>query len=490
MLGFRGLPPAREWRSLAGAGVPAAGRRADDAGLEGHDLDVPARPPRQSRSGRSGRSPRRRRDGCHRHARHPQGGPGRAVLLRPRVQGRQPRPGRQGPRRRRGRPVCAAASRPGEPRLVVATVRDALAPLAAAFFQHPSDRFDLVEGDRHQRQDHHHLHAGGDLPGRRPRSRGPRHRRGPEWGPSGGRPSHHPRGPRPPARLLAEMADAGVQAAAMEVSSHGLALHRVISTAPGSRRPSSPASPRIIWTSTPTSTTTGWLAGACSRRVHAAGGRQPGRPPRAPAGQHGRDRHRDLWHRRRRRRSPTSPPPWRGPASGCARRPGRGRSGCGWPASSTRSTPSAPWPRPTPIGIDLDTAVAEQGKPWPGSAASSGSTPASRSPCWSTTPTPRLPRQRPPGGAGDHQGTGDRGLRLRRRPRPGRSGRSWARSPAAWPTWPWSPPTAPRSRPRRRSSLRSPRGWPAPERTGTWSRSTAEAPSRSPWPWPGRATPS
>src|SRR5215213_5101280 len=30
------------------------------------------------------------------------------------------------------------------PQLVVAGVRDALAPLAAAFFQHPSDRFDLV----------------------------------------------------------------------------------------------------------------------------------------------------------------------------------------------------------------------------------------------------------------------------------------------------------------------------------------------------------
>ena len=41
------------------------------------------------------------------------------------------------------------------------------------------------------------------------------------------------------------------------------------------------------------------------------------------------------------------------------------------------------------VGIDLDTAVGRAGGAWPGCpAASSGSTPASRSPCWSTTPTP------------------------------------------------------------------------------------------------------
>jgi UDP-N-acetylmuramoyl-L-alanyl-D-glutamate--2,6-diaminopimelate ligase len=98
------------------------------------------------------------------------------------------------------------------PQLVVRRVRDALAPLAAAFFDHPSDRLDLVgvTGTNGKTTTTYMLEAIFRAAGRVPVHTTPE---APDL-----------------QRLLAEMADAGVQAAAMEVSSHGLALHRVDGT--------------------------------------------------------------------------------------------------------------------------------------------------------------------------------------------------------------------------------------------------------------------
>ena len=122
--------------------------------------------------------------------------PGRAVLLRPRGPVRRPRPGRQGPRRRRGRPVRAAAPRPGSPPAAGRRGPGRAGPAGGGVLRPPLAPLRPGRGDRHQRQDHHHLHAGGDLPGRRPASRGC-------WAPSrcgsgttAGRPSTPP--PRPP----------------------------------------------------------------------------------------------------------------------------------------------------------------------------------------------------------------------------------------------------------------------------------------------------
>jgi UDP-N-acetylmuramoyl-L-alanyl-D-glutamate--2,6-diaminopimelate ligase len=115
------------------------------------------------------------------------------------------------------------------PQLVVATVRDALAPLAAAFFQHPSDRFDLVgvTGTNGKTTTTYMLEAIYRAAGLVPGVLGTVEVRvGDER-----RPAVHTTPEAPDLqRLLAEMADAGVQAAAMEVSSHGLALHRVDGT--------------------------------------------------------------------------------------------------------------------------------------------------------------------------------------------------------------------------------------------------------------------
>jgi UDP-N-acetylmuramoyl-L-alanyl-D-glutamate--2,6-diaminopimelate ligase len=115
------------------------------------------------------------------------------------------------------------------PQLVVRTVRDALAPLAATFFQHPSDRFDLVgvTGTNGKTTTTYMLEAIFRAAGRVPGVLGTVEVRvGDEH-----RPAVHTTPEAPDLqRLLADMADAGVQAAAMEVSSHGLALHRVDGT--------------------------------------------------------------------------------------------------------------------------------------------------------------------------------------------------------------------------------------------------------------------
>ncbi|HSO52504.1 MAG TPA: Mur ligase family protein, partial [Actinomycetes bacterium] len=115
------------------------------------------------------------------------------------------------------------------PQLVVPNVRDALAPLAAAFFDHPSGRFDLVgvTGTNGKTTTTYMLEAIFRAAGRVPGVLGTVEVRvGDER-----RPAVHTTPEAPDLqRLLAEMADAGVQAAAMEVSSHGLALHRVDGT--------------------------------------------------------------------------------------------------------------------------------------------------------------------------------------------------------------------------------------------------------------------
>src|SRR5215217_4749841 len=112
---------------------------------------------------------------------------------------------------------------------VVGAVRDALAPLAATFFQHPSDRFDLVgvTGTNGKTTTTYMLEAVFRAAGRVPGVLGTVEVRvGDER-----RPAVHTTPEAPDLqRLLADMADAGVQAAAMEVSSHGLALHRVDGT--------------------------------------------------------------------------------------------------------------------------------------------------------------------------------------------------------------------------------------------------------------------
>ncbi|MFL6268596.1 MAG: UDP-N-acetylmuramoyl-L-alanyl-D-glutamate--2,6-diaminopimelate ligase, partial [Actinomycetes bacterium] len=115
------------------------------------------------------------------------------------------------------------------PQLVVGAVRDALAPLAATFFQHPSDRFDLVgvTGTNGKTTTTYMLEAIFRAAGRVPGVVGTVEVRMGDVH----RPAVHTTPEAPDLqRLLAEMADAGVEAAAMEVSSHGLALHRVDGT--------------------------------------------------------------------------------------------------------------------------------------------------------------------------------------------------------------------------------------------------------------------
>jgi len=128
--------------------------------------------------------------------------------------------------------VALVVQRPLEleaPQLVVGGVRDALAPLAAAFFDHPSRRLDLVgvTGTNGKTTTTYLLEAIFRAAGRVPGVLGTVEVRvGDDR-----RPAIHTTPEAPDLqRLLAEMADSGVQAAAMEVSSHGLALHRVDGT--------------------------------------------------------------------------------------------------------------------------------------------------------------------------------------------------------------------------------------------------------------------
>jgi UDP-N-acetylmuramoyl-L-alanyl-D-glutamate--2,6-diaminopimelate ligase len=115
------------------------------------------------------------------------------------------------------------------PQLLVAGVRDALAPLAAAFFDHPSRRLELVgvTGTNGKTTTTFLLEAIFRAAGRVPGVLGTVEVRVGDQR----RPAVHTTPEAPDLqRLLAGMADAGVQAAAMEVSSHGLALHRVDGT--------------------------------------------------------------------------------------------------------------------------------------------------------------------------------------------------------------------------------------------------------------------
>ena len=86
----------------------------------------------------------------------------------------------------------------------------------------------MVGRDRHERQDHHHVPAGGGLPRRRACRPGVIGTTGARVG--GERPCRsRARRRRPPTctALLARMRADGVQAVAMEVSSHALDQHRV-----------------------------------------------------------------------------------------------------------------------------------------------------------------------------------------------------------------------------------------------------------------------
>jgi UDP-N-acetylmuramoyl-L-alanyl-D-glutamate--2,6-diaminopimelate ligase len=115
------------------------------------------------------------------------------------------------------------------PQLLVGAVRDTLAPLADAFFDHPSRRLDLVgvTGTNGKTTTAFMLEAIFRAAGRTAGLLGTVEVRIGDQR----RPAVHTTPEAPDLqRLLAEMADGGVQAAAMEVSSHGLALHRVDGT--------------------------------------------------------------------------------------------------------------------------------------------------------------------------------------------------------------------------------------------------------------------
>jgi UDP-N-acetylmuramoyl-L-alanyl-D-glutamate--2,6-diaminopimelate ligase len=115
------------------------------------------------------------------------------------------------------------------PQLLVGGVREVLAPLAAAFFDHPSRRLDLVgvTGTNGKTTTTFMLEAIFRAAGRTPGVLGTV-----EVRVGDARKAAVHTTPEAPdlQRLLAEMADSGVEAAAMEVSSHGLALHRVDGT--------------------------------------------------------------------------------------------------------------------------------------------------------------------------------------------------------------------------------------------------------------------
>src|SRR5215218_2188058 len=115
------------------------------------------------------------------------------------------------------------------PQLLVGRVRDVLAPLAVAFFDHPSRRLELVgvTGTNGKTTTTFLLEAIFRAAGRTPGVLGTVEVRvGDER-----RAAVHTTPEAPDLqRLLAEMADAGVRSAAMEVSSHGLALRRVDGT--------------------------------------------------------------------------------------------------------------------------------------------------------------------------------------------------------------------------------------------------------------------
>ncbi|HEV8425537.1 MAG TPA: UDP-N-acetylmuramoyl-L-alanyl-D-glutamate--2,6-diaminopimelate ligase [Actinomycetes bacterium] len=115
------------------------------------------------------------------------------------------------------------------PQLLVGEVREVLAPLADAFFDHPSRRLDLVgvTGTNGKTTTTFMLEAIFREAGRIPGVLGTVEVRVGDQR----RPAVHTTPEAPDLqRLLAEMADSGVEAAAMEVSSHGLALHRVDGT--------------------------------------------------------------------------------------------------------------------------------------------------------------------------------------------------------------------------------------------------------------------
>jgi UDP-N-acetylmuramoyl-L-alanyl-D-glutamate--2,6-diaminopimelate ligase len=115
------------------------------------------------------------------------------------------------------------------PQLLVGSVRGVLPFLADAFFDRPSRRLDLVgvTGTNGKTTTTYMLEAIFRAAGRTPGVLGTVEVRLGEQR----RPAVHTTPEAPDLqRLLAEMADAGVQAAAMEVSSHGLALHRVDAT--------------------------------------------------------------------------------------------------------------------------------------------------------------------------------------------------------------------------------------------------------------------
>jgi UDP-N-acetylmuramoyl-L-alanyl-D-glutamate--2,6-diaminopimelate ligase len=115
------------------------------------------------------------------------------------------------------------------PQLLVGSVRAALAPLADAFFGHPSRRMDLVgvTGTNGKTTTAFMLEAVFRAAGLVPGLIGTVEVRVGD----ARLPVVHTTPEAPDLqRLLAEMADSGVQAAAMEVSSHGLALGRVDAT--------------------------------------------------------------------------------------------------------------------------------------------------------------------------------------------------------------------------------------------------------------------
>ena len=86
--------------------------------------------------------------------------------------------GRQAEGRGRGRGARRPVQADG-PVFQVSNARQALALIAANFYRKPARRADAARRHRHQREDHHHLAAGGDLRRGRRGHRPHRHHRAP-----------------------------------------------------------------------------------------------------------------------------------------------------------------------------------------------------------------------------------------------------------------------------------------------------------------------
>ena len=168
-----------------------------------------------------------------------------------RADGRRPRRGRR-PDRRARVPSCWPRAGVAVPAVVVADPRAVLgARRRAASTARPADELRMVgiTGTNGKTTTAYLVDAG--LRAARPRDRPGRHGRDPGRRTSGSRACAPPRRRPTCTRCSRVMRERGVDACAMEVSSHALALGRVDGRS-STTSPRSPTSPRTTWTSTAT----------------------------------------------------------------------------------------------------------------------------------------------------------------------------------------------------------------------------------------------